>query len=483
MNTEAIEAGMQGTQAEGLSGWPRVAPAEQPPAEAEGSGEAGFLERLRADREAVLSAVLDWFEGRGDGALRAIELVDTERWLRAFGQARAALVAGADANRRAMRRIAFSEARVVGFQNEFSRLAYLVTDTARGLQQASSTTQSAAQALERLGERAQTTAERIDQGARALLGVQEEVRDVRGFVEATRGKLTGFVGSVQTVETLTSGIQEVANQTNLLALNAAIEAARAGEAGRGFAVVADEVRNLARKTAQITRRIEELTLTIRDNSADLDTDMARAAQRMERVGHLVRAVQDTTDAARQTMTEVIEVANAEQAEMAEIVAHAQTQARSAAEAQTMLGGLEAQFGSLLQTVNDARADLKTGAAAIGAFGAPDLALRVSLAMHYAWIGELLAAAQSGRVVDMDVSNFRACYFGKWYYGPAQHYFGSHAGFTTTESVHQRVHRIGQSLVEALRAGDAGRITSLAAELEAASDAITEQLESLMRAVN
>ncbi len=141
-------------------------------------------------------------------------------------------------------------------------------------------------------EFAERTRERATEGARVVNGTIEAFESIRREAEALGGQINDLGQRTEGIGGILDMINDIADQTNLLALNAAIEAARAGEAGRGFAVVADEVRKLAEKTMQATKQVGEAVGGIRSSMKVSAEGVARTAETVNKtveLGHDAQA--------------------------------------------------------------------------------------------------------------------------------------------------------------------------------------------------
>jgi methyl-accepting chemotaxis protein len=146
----------------------------------------------------------------------------------------------------------------------------------------------------------------VEETTQGMVRISQSVKDSASTIE-TLGKNSEQIGEIIKV------ISDIAEQTNLLALNAAIEAARAGEQGRGFAVVADEVRSLAEKTTTATKEIGDMIKKIQEETSsavrsmqtgtkDVDNGVMLANQAGQSLKQIVEAIQNVTDMIMQIAT-------------------------------------------------------------------------------------------------------------------------------------------------------------------------------------
>lgn len=125
------------------------------------------------------------------------------------------------------------------------------------------------------------SARRSQESARIIGETIDEMHRIAGSVTETAGSIRDLKGQVDEISAIVTVIREIADQTNLLALNAAIEAARAGEQGRGFAVVADEVRKLAERTSTATVQISSMINAIQQKAVKAGDSMESGVARVD----------------------------------------------------------------------------------------------------------------------------------------------------------------------------------------------------------
>ncbi|GAC1034787.1 methyl-accepting chemotaxis protein [Pseudomonas sp. No.21] len=199
--------------------------------------------------------------------------------------------------------------------DEIEMAATAVNEMTAAVEEVARNASSTSDASRASEESAQSGRDRVQQTVQAIRSMSQEVAHTSTLVE-------GLADRAQSISKVLDVIRAIAEQTNLLALNAAIEAARAGEQGRGFAVVADEVRALAHRTQESTREIEQMIGSIQSGTGEavgaMNQNDQRARQMLEIAEAAGRALEEITEQVGQINERTLVIASAaeEQAQVA-----------------------------------------------------------------------------------------------------------------------------------------------------------------------
>jgi len=313
--------------------------------------------------------------------------------------------------------------------------------------------------------KAAQSVEMAQHGTKAIQESKASMESINGIISDLGGEVSKLTENANKIGNVISVINDISDQTNLLALNAAIEAARAGEAGRGFAVVADEVRKLAERTQNSTKEIENMVKEMQSNIRivsegaqgviDSVAVQKNCTENAFESFHTINAAVEDLNSSIGSISAAIEEQSATTEEIAGSVENVARGSEHTNEVVTELMSDANHLTGSLNGIAEKYAKLT--------YTSKGFYFVTAKIAHIAFMKRIFDCFQNGTTIQLP--DHTTCGFGKFYFGKGMELFGKDPDFQALAKPHEGVHKLGNEIMSRLKTNNKSGIEEAINELD------------------
>ena len=352
-------------------------------------------------------------------------------------------------------------------------MSQTITDIAKNASVASETSSDAMKIAEE--------GKQVADGAVSTVNkVYNSTLELAGMVK----KLNQRVNEIGGIVTL---IKDIADQTNLLALNAAIEAARAGEQGRGFAVVADEVRKLAEKTIKATVEISEKINAVQQESQQTmksmdiaSSQVTQATEYIKEVGESLKHIVEYVEKIRDQIMQIATAVDEQSATSEEVARNVESTSVITKEIEKVSSDVMNEVFAMMKVAEE----LRNSTIGFRTKGKEQMAFDLAKTEHKVLIGKVASCIKAGVQLDpSQIVDQHTCRFGHWYEKEGAQKYGHLPSMKAVIGPHERFHKLAKEAVSVFNSTRNGNSLRIYQELEELITELDGCFENLKKDIN